>query len=66
MKTIEINVYKSGGVWFGARFIGGEYDGCDELGCEDDCTDNEALAVARKMPLMAVGERTVRRVDDVG
>lgn len=62
--AIQINIYRSGGVWFGARWIDGEYDGCDELDYEG-ATEAEAMAWARIMPLKAAGERTVTRVEDV-
>ncbi|HET9045068.1 MAG TPA: hypothetical protein VFN70_18060 [Burkholderiales bacterium] len=61
MKTIKINVYRSGGEWFGARWIGGEYDGCDAL---DASTEEEALEEARTMPLATQGEREINRVAD--
>src|SRR5882757_5643332 len=41
---IKINMYKDSGTWFGARWIDGEYDGCDELGCDDSCSDADAIA----------------------
>lgn len=28
-RTIRINVYRAGGEGFGARWIDGEYDGCE-------------------------------------
>lgn len=59
---VEINVYRSGGTWYAARTIGGEYDGCDAL---DATTEAEALCEARTMPLTVSGERVVRRVSDV-
>ncbi len=62
---IQINVYRSGGEWYAARWIGGEYDGCDELDVSDDASDDEAMAEARTMALAVEGERTVSRVEDV-
>lgn len=63
--SIQINVYRSGGEWFGSRWIGGEYDGCDELPCDGDASEAEALACAMLMQLSADGERRVTRVADV-
>jgi hypothetical protein len=64
MTNIKINVYKAGGEWFGARWIDGEYDGCDELGCDGDASDAEAIAHAESMPLAVSGARVVCRVAD--
>lgn len=65
MTTIKINVYRDGGEWFGARWIDGEYDGCDSLDIAEGATEAEAIEAARNMPLNVKGERTVSRVDDV-
>ena len=62
---IRITVYRADGVWHGARWIDGEYDGCDPLPCDDDWTEDEALDCARHIPLRIDGEREVVRVDDV-
>lgn len=60
--TIKINVYRSGDQWFGARWIGGEYDGCDVL--DDVGSEAEAIEAARTMPLAVDGDRTITRVAD--
>ena len=67
MQTIKINVYKAAGEWFGARWIGDEYDGCDPLGIDSEASDAEAIAFAALMPLSKADEtpRTVQRVADV-
>ena len=62
--SIKINVFRDGGEWFGARWIDGEYDGCDSLDIADDATEAEAIEAARTMPLSIDGERTVARVED--
>jgi hypothetical protein len=59
-RTIEIYVYRTGGEWFGARWIDGEYDGCDELPCDGEVSWDDALACAETMPLVVDGERVVR------
>ncbi len=61
---IQINVYRDGGEWFAARWIGGEYDGCDALDLDGDATEAEALGAAREMPLTVDGVRTVTLVPD--
>lgn len=61
---IKINVYRAAGEWFGARWIDGEYDGCDRLDCSVDASDDEAIAHAETMHMTVDGPRTVRRVDD--
>lgn len=61
---IRINVYQSGGEWFGARWIDGEYDGCDALEIDGDASEEEAIAHAESMPLIVQGLRTVERVED--
>lgn len=63
--TIRINVYRTAGEWYAARWINDEYDGCDELSCDGDASEEEAIECAKTMPLGVAGERTVRRVDDV-
>ena len=63
--VIKINVYRAGDVWFGARWINGEYDGCDELGIPDESRDVQAIERAHSMPLAVEGARFVSRVDDV-
>ncbi len=65
MSNIKINVYRDGGEWFGARWVDGEYDGCDELPCAADASEQEAIAVASLMPLNHAGPREVNRVQDV-
>lgn len=65
MTTITINVYRDGSAWFGARWIGDEYDGCDELPVDEDATEAEAMAAAKTMPLCISGQRVVVKVDDI-
>jgi hypothetical protein len=65
MATIKINVYRDGSTWFGARWIDGDYDGCDALDIADECSAAEAIAAARAMPMTVNGERLVSRVDDI-
>jgi hypothetical protein len=62
---IQINIYRSGGEWYGARWIDGEYDGCDELDVPGDASEDEARLCAETMPLLVAGPREIRRVDDV-
>ena len=62
---VRINVYRSGGQWFEARWIGDEYDGCDALDVDGDASEAEAMETARTMRLAAAGERTVVRVHDL-
>ena len=64
-KQIQINIYRSAGTWFGARWIDGEYDGCDEPPVGDDADDAAATESALSMPLAVSGQRQVTRVDDV-
>lgn len=66
MRTIRINIYRDSGVWFAARWVDGEYDGCDALGCDDNATEGEACEAAMTMPLVVKGERVVCRVPDLG
>jgi hypothetical protein len=61
---IEINIYRAGGQWYGSRTIDGEFDGCDELSCDGDASEDEARACAENEPLTAAGPRIVRRVED--
>lgn len=49
---IKINVYQINGYWFGARWIDGEYDGCDELDVPAGATAADAIAHAAIMPLL--------------
>ncbi len=65
MPPIKINVFRDNGQWFGARWIDGEYDGCDALDIPDDATDDDALRAAMDVPLSVDGERTVERVSDI-
>lgn len=62
--TIKINVYRVGSMWFGARWIDGEYDGCDPLDVAGDATEAEAIAEAHAMRLGVEGPREVVRVAD--
>lgn len=62
--NITINVYRSGGEWFGARWFDREYDGCDPLDCDSDADDDEAIECAREMRLSVDGPREVNRVAD--
>lgn len=62
MSQIKINIYRDGSAWFGARWIDGDYDGCDELPCDGDVSAAEAIECAEQMPLAASGDRTVTRV----
>ncbi len=43
---IKINIYRDNGSWFGARWIGGEYDGCDALDVGAEADEGEARSVA--------------------
>lgn len=61
---IKINIYRSSGQWYGARWIGGEYDGCDEMDIDGGASEIEAAAAARTMPLTVDGEREISRVED--
>ncbi len=63
---VVINIYRAGGRWFGARWIDGEYDGCDELDVADGASEEVALDEARGMPLLVRGERQINRVADRG
>ena len=56
MATIKINVFRDAGTWYGARWIDGEYDGCDSL---DVSSERDALEAARCLPLACAGERIV-------
>lgn len=55
-----INIYKQNSVWFGARWIDGEYDGCDELDCAHDASEE----TARQAALDEFPGADVRRVAD--
>lgn len=63
--SIQINIYRSAGVWYGALWINGEYDSCDELPCDDDASEAAAIECAEQMPLTVDGARIVTRVADV-
>ena len=63
--SIKINVYRDGQTWVGARWIDGEYDGCDELEISDNASEIEAIEAAKSMPLNAKGERIVAKVEDM-
>lgn len=66
MSSIQINVFRDGSEWFGARWINGEYDGCDSLEISDDASTHEAIERAQTMPLLtAKGERIVAKVNDI-
>lgn len=65
MATIKINVFRDGTEWFGARWIDGEYDGCDSLEISNDASDAEAIEAAQNLQLTVPGERNVTRVDDI-
>lgn len=62
---IKINVFRSGGEWFGSCFVNDEFDGCDALAIDGDASEDEAMECARKLPLSVAGERTIARVDDL-
>jgi hypothetical protein len=61
---IRINIYRAGEAWYGARWVNGEWDGCDELDVPAGATEQEAREEALRMPLRTKGERTVTRVED--
>ena len=63
-ETAKINIDRDGGTWFAAIWVGGEYDTCVELPCDDDASDDEAEQCAMDMPLLFTGPREVCRVDD--
>lgn len=65
MATIKINVFRDGTEWFCARWIDGEYDGCDSLEISNDASDAEAIEAAQNLLLTVPGERNVTRVDDI-
>lgn len=65
MASIKINVFRDGSEWFGARWIDGEYDGCDSLEIADDASEAQAIEAAKTMPLSVSGERTINRVEDI-
>lgn len=62
---IKINVFRDGTEWFCARWIDGEYDGCDSLEISDDASEVEAIEAAHTMRLTVSGERVISRVDDI-
>lgn len=65
--AIKINVYRhvtQGGSWCFATWIDGEYDTSDALDVDDNASEAEALECARLMPMVAIGKRTVVRVED--
>lgn len=62
MATLRINVYKCGGIWFGAVWRGNEYDSCDRLDVVDNATESEAIAAAA---LSTDEPCEVVRVDDL-
>jgi hypothetical protein len=62
MHQIRINVYRHGSTWFAARWIDGDYDGCDELDIDDDASPFAAVAAAEAMALNVDGERAVALV----
>ena len=59
--TMQINIYRSNNIWYGARTIDGEYDGCDELDCSADASELQAKQAA----LDEFPGADVTRVDDV-
>lgn len=61
---IKINIYRASGAWYGAIWVDGAYDSCDELPCEGSASEPEALECAETMPLACNGDRTVARVED--
>lgn len=61
---IKINVYEQGGDWFGARWVDGKYDGCDELDLPAGAGAAEAIAYAAIMP-MALPDETPREISHV-
>lgn len=65
MARIKINVFRDGTEWFCARWIDGEYDGCDSLEISNDASDAEAIEAAQNLLLTVPGERNVTRVDDI-
>lgn len=65
MNTIKINIYRDGSTWFGARWIDGEYDGCDSLEIDDSATEAQAIEAAQTMPLTISGDRIVFCLDDI-
>jgi hypothetical protein len=44
---ITVKVFKDGSKWFGARWVDGEYDGCDPLDVDEGAPEVEALAAAQ-------------------
>lgn len=64
-RIAAINVYRAGGIWYAARWIDDEYDGCDELDVPDDASESDAIHEASTMPIVGVTSRTVSLVDGV-
>lgn len=62
---IKINVYLCGNDWYAARWIDGDYDGCDELDIPEGATAAEAVAEAERMPLTVDGARVINLVSEV-
>ena len=63
--SITINIYRTAGEWYAARWIDGEYDGCDAIDCDSDASDAEAIECAKEMPLNVGGSREICRVNDM-
>lgn len=63
--SVAINIYRASGVWYGARWVDGGYDGCDELDVPCGASEDDAMREAMSMPLTVTGDRVVRRVSDV-
>lgn len=63
--SVRINVFRDSTEWYAARWIDGEYDGCDSLDIDDSATAAQAAAAALAMPLSSDGEREVASVADV-
>jgi shikimate kinase len=59
--SIKINVYTVRGRWYAARWIDGEYDGCDALDVSKGASEQEAKIAAYAMPLIGTGPRIVTR-----
>lgn len=64
-KEVKINVYRAGTEWFAARWIDGEYDGCDSLEISDDASDAQAIEAAEALMPKVKGERLIARVEDI-
>ena len=59
-KTVRVNVYKSGGEWFEARWIDGKYDGSDAIDIDCDASEADVIALVAE----AYPGATVARVPD--